>query len=173
MNIKSITFIINPLTVNAWIRFGSILDIWPNVVSILFLELEIKKLFHGTFGFLKLLFLAILKLICFGFAANLLIVVISICSLCTFFIYNAIFRQIKEHIFHSINIVIAPRNHRKFNWYSIQCCNYLNSEPIEVFSHRRFKDPVFLPLNKLRATYKNDFTSRYRETVNNKFGRDV
>ena len=61
--------------------------------------------------------------------AYLLIVVISICAIT---VYNAIFRQIKEHVFHSINIVITSRKHRKFNWYSIHCCNYLNCEPIEV-----------------------------------------
>jgi hypothetical protein len=98
--------------------------------------------------------------------ANQFIVVISICTIA---IYNAIFRQIKEQVFHSINIMITPRKHRKFNWDSIHCCNYLNSEPIEVFSHRRFIAPVLLPLNKLRSTDTNVFTGSYRETVNNIF----
>ncbi len=102
--------------------------------------------------------------------AHFLIVVISVCTIT---IYNAVLRQIREHIFHPINIVITSWKHRKFNWYSIHGCNYLNRESIEVFSHRRFIAPVLLPLNKFGVTDTNVFTGCYRETVNNVFRRYV
>jgi len=98
--------------------------------------------------------------------AYLLIVVISIC---TNTIYNAVSRQIKEHVFHFVDIVITSGKHRKFNWYSIHCCDYLNSKTIEVPSHRRFIPTILLSLNKLGTTDTNVFTGNYREAVNNIF----
>ena len=82
----------------------------------------------------------------FCLAAYLLIVLISICTIT---VYDALFRQIKEHIFHSINIMITPRKHCKFNLYSIHCCNYLNGEPMKYFLIEGLYPLYLLPLNKL------------------------
>jgi len=103
-----------------------------------------------------------------AFCIHAYLFIIIIC-VCTIAIQSTIFRQIKKHVFHPINIMVAPREHSKFNRYSIYCCNYLNCEPIEVFSHGSFIAPVLITLNNFGSTDTNVLTRRHREAINSIF----
>ena len=100
----------------------------------------------------------------------LFIVVIGICAIA---INIAIFRQIKKHVFHSINIMKATCEHGKLNRYPINSSYYLNKVSIEIFSDRSFITPELIPLNYFGSTDMYVFTDSHREAVNNIFRRYI
>jgi hypothetical protein len=79
------------------------LDLFPGIR-----DQKVLTWFMSLFG---VTFLVIIKIYTICFAVYLFILVISIGTIA---IYNDIFRQIKDHVFHSFNIVITPRKNCKF-----------------------------------------------------------
>ena len=128
--INRTTFIKNPSTVTIWIRLGRMLDIWLNEVSILFLELAIRKFSHGSWGLLVLLLRAIINLMFFSLVTDILTEIVSVNVI---IINSAIFRKIKVNGLHTINIMIISRKYCELECYSINCGNNLNGKTIKCF----------------------------------------
>lgn len=102
-----------------------------------------QKVFLWFMGLFGITFSSNHQINVFCISTYLFIVVIGICTIA---IKSATFRQIKKHIFHSIDIMKAFWERCKLNRYSINSCYYLNRVSIEIFSERSFIPRNFLPL---------------------------
>ncbi len=83
----------------------------------------------------------------------------------TITINSAIFRKIKVHVLHAINIMITSRKNCKLNWHSINCGNNLNGKTIKIFSHRWLIALILFSLDKSGTTDAYIFTSCNWETI--------
>src|SRR4030066_733023 len=106
----------------------------------------------------------------FSFQTIFFIFIVCVCAITIK--YTAL-RKIKEHIFHSIDIMIGSWQDCKFYRNTIDSRDNLDCKTIKVFSQRGFITSILIPFNNPGTGYSNILTNWRREAINNVFRANV